>query len=134
MDVSAPAPAFTCPGCGSAMKLGERALLRKFGEVWRLRRSQKEEPAGEGGRIDLDEMEIGADLLARVPRSLALAYACVPVRFENDVLTVAVKEPLQEGTLEDLAFLLGCKVQGAAVPAAALDRALRRFYGAEGPA
>lgn len=127
VDVMAVAMAAACPECGNEAKLAARALLRRLAEVWRLRCSD----AGlhdEPGLVNIEEMDIGEELLARLPRSLALAYRCVPIRFENGILTVAMSDAGRAGALEDLSLILGIPVRSALVQEAALEKALRKFY------
>jgi type IV pilus assembly protein PilB len=78
--------------------------------------------------IDLDGMDIGADLLERVSPSVATVYKVVPVKFENGALTVAMADPLNVKVLDDLRFLLGHDVVGAVSNEAAVSRALDKYY------
>ncbi len=136
IDVLASRMALVCPGCGAVPKVSDRALLRKLVEVHRFRRESHGRPADRGDstlRVNLAEMEIATDLVAKVPGSIALAYRCVPIRFEKDVLTVVLPEPVREAVLDDLALVLKCEVQGAAARPADVQELLDRYYGtAEG--
>ena len=135
-DLLAPGASLHCSGCGAAPKKRDRDLLARLAEVYRMRArpsSARERHTESQGRVNLDEMEIERHLIWRVPVSIAHAYCCVPIRFENDVLTVALGEPVREGVLEDLSFVLKCPVHGAASPRAAVERAIRRWYGQDAP-
>ncbi|HDM37701.1 MAG TPA: type II secretion system protein GspE, partial [Candidatus Omnitrophica bacterium] len=44
--------------------------------------------------IDLSKMEIPDEVIKQVPASLAKVYNVIPIKFENDVLTVALSDPL----------------------------------------
>ncbi len=131
VDVLAERGALLCPGCAAAPKQRDGNLLGKLAEVWRLRRHAgpaRRAREDDTGRVNLLEMEIDAELAARVPASVAVAYCCVPIRFENDILTVAIAEPVRDGVLDDLRDMLGCTVQGAASPRDAVLRAISRAY------
>jgi len=78
--------------------------------------------------VDLDRLEIPEDLIARVAPSIATVYRVVPVKFGNNNLTVAMADPLNVKTLDDLRFLLDCEVQGAVSNEAAVARALDKYY------
>ncbi len=143
VDVMAARISLHCSGCAAVPKQRDDKLLRRLAEVYRLRLSPPAAAGARGpgscadledasGRVNLDDMELGSSLVALVPASVALAYCCVPIRYENGVLTVAIAEPVREGVLEDIAFLLRSTVQGAASPRAAVEQAIRRCYGAEG--
>jgi hypothetical protein len=132
VDVLASKMALVCPGCGATPKVRDQALLRKVAEVRRLRRQPDRKPGGESDsslRVNLAEMEIAPGLIARVPGSIALAYRCVPIRFEKGVLTVVLPEPTRDAVLEDLAFVLKCEVQGAAARPVDVEKLLSRYYG-----
>jgi hypothetical protein len=134
VDVAAPRPSLVCSVCGAAPKVRDREMLAKVAAVWRLRLCEKREVERPDPTplVNLDEMDLAPGLARRVPKSLALAYGCVPIRFENDILTVVMADQIQRGVLEDLAFVLRCVVQGAAAPRLAVERALERCYGSTG--
>ncbi len=136
IDVLASRMALVCPGCGAVPKVSDRTLLRKVVEVHRFRGESHGKPPDRSDtslRVNLAEMEIAPELVAKVPGSIALAYRCVPIRFENDVLTVVLPEPVREAVLDDLSLVLKCDVQGAAARPADVQRLLDRYYGtAEG--
>jgi Zn finger protein HypA/HybF involved in hydrogenase expression len=135
VDVLSQKMALVCPDCGTLPKVRDRALLRKVAEVHRLRRQSHGKPIKSDSslRVNLAEMEIDPGLIERVPGSIALAYRCVPIRFEHGALTVVLPEPTREAVLEDLALVLKCAVQGAAAPRGEVEKLLSRYYGqAEG--
>ena len=78
--------------------------------------------------VDLDTVEIGPDLIARVSPSIATVYKVVPVRFENGILTLALADPLNVKVLDDLRFLLDCEIVGAVSNEEAVARALDKHY------
>src|SRR5437763_626382 len=43
--------------------------------------------------VDLDEIEIDHVVINKVPVNLAKSYNVIPIKFENGVLTVAMKDP-----------------------------------------
>jgi len=78
--------------------------------------------------VDLDQLEIPEDLVARVAPSIATVYRVVPIKFDKNTLTVAMADPLNVKTLDDLRFLLDCEVQGAVSNEAAVARSLDKYY------
>ena len=78
--------------------------------------------------IDLDSIEIPPDVIDRVSLSIAEVYRIAPVKFENDVLTVAMADPLAVQALDDLRFMLNCEVEGAVSSEAAVERAIQKYY------
>jgi len=49
--------------------------------------------------VDLDALDVPEDLLARVSPSIASVYRVIPIRFENNVLVVAMADPLNEAAV-----------------------------------
>jgi type IV pilus assembly protein PilB len=81
--------------------------------------------------VNLEQEEIPEDVIGRVSASVAQVYRIVPVRFRNDVLTVALADPTHLKALDDLRFLLDCDVRGAVAPEGAVDQAIQRYYSAQ---
>jgi type IV pilus assembly protein PilB len=78
--------------------------------------------------VDLDSTDIPDEIIARVTPSVATVYRVVPAAFENGVLTIAMADPLNVKTLDDLRFLLDADIQGAVSDEGAVARALDRYY------
>jgi type IV pilus assembly protein PilB len=78
--------------------------------------------------VELDNLEIPAEVISRVSPSVAQVYRVVPVRFRDGVLTVALADPTHLKTLDDLRFLLNCEVRGAVATPASVDRAMQTYY------
>jgi len=79
--------------------------------------------------VDLDQLDtIPADVLDRVSPSLAKIYRIVPIKYENDVLTVAMADPLNVNALDDLRLMLSTEVAGAVSTESAVDNAIDKFY------
>ncbi len=78
--------------------------------------------------VDLDVLEIPDEVIARVSPSIASVYRVVPTKFENNILTVAMADPLNVKTLDDLRFLLDCETHGAVSNEPSVARALDRYY------
>ncbi|MBS3763983.1 MAG: Flp pilus assembly complex ATPase component TadA [Planctomycetes bacterium] len=81
--------------------------------------------------VDLEAIEIPNDVINRVSSAIAHSYRIVPIRFENGVLTVALADPTNLKTLDDLRFLLNCEIAGAASNEKAVNMALDNYYSAE---
>lgn len=64
-------------------------------------------------RVDVLKLQIPDEVLHKVPADVAQFYNVVPVRFRDNVLTVAMADPLNISQLDDLKRILGCEVQGA---------------------
>ena len=83
-------------------------------------------------RIELTKLKVREEVLRRVPPDVAKFYSIMPVREENGVLTVAMADPLNLGTLDDLRQILVCEVQGAVSNQQDVNEALKENYSYEG--
>jgi len=78
---------------------------------------------------NLIDMDIPEDVIKQVPPSLAQVYNVVPIKFENNVITVALSDPLNINVLDDLRFVLNCEVQGAIATEEDINKAIEKYYG-----
>ena len=81
--------------------------------------------------VDLEHMEVKDDIIKKLSPSMANIYRIVPIAFENNVLTVAMADPMNVNALDDLRFLLNCEVQGAVAAEKAVVDAIEHYYGSE---
>ena len=83
--------------------------------------------------INLDNIDVPADVVDHVSLSIAEVYKIAPVAYEpeSDTLTVAMADPLGVQVLDDLKFMLNCNVRGAVSTEAAVERAIQKYYGGQ---
>lgn len=82
--------------------------------------------------VNMKYVEIPDDVLKRVSSSFARAYEIIPIRFEDNTLTVALSDPLNPTILDDLHFMLGTNVKGAISNKEDIMEAITKFYGTSG--
>jgi type IV pilus assembly protein PilB len=78
---------------------------------------------------NLADMDIPEEVIKELPASLAQVYNVIPVKFENNILTVALSDPLNINVLDDLRFVLNCEVQGAIATEEDINKAIEKYYG-----
>jgi type IV pilus assembly protein PilB len=78
--------------------------------------------------VDLDAANIPPELIELVSKSVAAVYRVFPVKLDGGTLTVAMADPLNVSTLDDLRFLLNCEVRGAVSNDDAVTRAIDKHY------
>ncbi len=78
--------------------------------------------------VNLDEIKIPKEVVDKVSPTMAKVYKVIPIKFENNVLTVAMADPLNVSVLDDLRFMLGCELQGAVSNEDAVTRAIEQYY------
>ncbi len=81
--------------------------------------------------VDLDNLEIQRNVIDKISASVAKIYNIIPVRFENNTLTIAIADPLNINIMDDLQFMLDCKVKSVVAKEDSIIRALQKYYGTE---
>ncbi|MEK7484833.1 MAG: ATPase, T2SS/T4P/T4SS family [Planctomycetota bacterium] len=79
--------------------------------------------------VNLDEVSVSEDVLKMVDAQKCNVYRICPISFEKGVLTVAMADPMNVNTLEELTFILGMKVQGCVSNEEQVSHAIERYYG-----
>ena len=79
--------------------------------------------------LSLRGVEVDPALLERVPAKFASQYGLLPVGFENGSLRVAVADPFDVRSLDELKLLLGCEIMPVWASARDIQEAIQRHYG-----
>ena len=81
--------------------------------------------------VDIDHLEIPPEVIARASSSVVQIYRIIPISYEDNMLTVAMADPLNVNALDDLKFMLQCDVKGVVAEPEAVDQAIERYYSTE---
>jgi len=65
--------------------------------------------------VQLDNVSVPPELIKLVSREVVYKYKVLPVKYENDILTVALSDPLALDVIENLRFEINCEVDGVVV-------------------
>ncbi len=79
-------------------------------------------------QVNLDETEIPPEVTNIIDPLTARTYRVVPIAFKDNRMTVAMGDPENFRTLDDLHFLLGYEMAGAVADPGAIQRALDKYY------
>ncbi len=79
--------------------------------------------------ITLTGLDIPREVLDMVPGDVAQRYKVVPVFKHDNVLTVALGDPLDVDTLDGLRYVLKCNVEGVVAPPEEIEKAIANYYG-----
>jgi len=79
--------------------------------------------------ISLTGLDIEREVLDMVPGDVAQRYKVVPVFKHENVLTVAIGDPLDVDTLDGLRYVLKCNVEGVVAPPEEIEKAIANYYG-----
>lgn len=78
--------------------------------------------------VSFDNIEIPPDILKLVSLETARKYNIIPIELKNKVLTIAISDPLDLNTLDDLGFRLGLIIKPVLAIDSIINNAISRFY------
>ncbi|MFW5934018.1 MAG: ATPase, T2SS/T4P/T4SS family, partial [Actinomycetota bacterium] len=78
--------------------------------------------------VDEDNVKVDPYAVSLVPEATALRYHAMPIRVEDEVLVVAMKDPRHVFALDDIRLITGKEIQPAVATEETLSRLLNRFY------
>lgn len=84
--------------------------------------------------IDLDNTSIPIEMLSLIPKNIAKKLMVIPVKLVGDELHVAMTDPLNFITIEELQAVTHKKVIPVIASATAMERSVVNFYSNEGAA
>ncbi len=79
--------------------------------------------------LKLKKLVLDESIIQKVPVKFASHYKIMPVFFNDHVLTVAMADPLDIRTIDDIKLLLGIEVKGVLASEIDILEAIHRFYG-----
>ena len=81
--------------------------------------------------VDLTEVQIPAPILQLIPSGLARLYRVLPIGLTGNILRVALADPLDPHTAENLRFALGKGVEVVVAPTDQIEERVKEHYGAD---
>jgi type IV pilus assembly protein PilB len=81
--------------------------------------------------VDLRNFEPPQDVLKLMPAGTAQLHRAFPLGFDDHILQVALADPLNQQTLEDLRFGIGKDVHPVVAPIGQIDDLIRKYYGSD---
>jgi len=79
--------------------------------------------------VKIKDLNIQPEVISKVPAKFAIHYKLMPVRMEGNEITLAVTDPLDVHTFDDLKLLLGFEVKPALAGEKDILEAIHRYYG-----
>ena len=79
--------------------------------------------------IKLKDRDIEPLIIQRVPAKFASHYKIMSIEFKDNILTIAMVDPLDIRVLDDLRLLLGLEVRGVLASELEIQEAIRKYYG-----
>ncbi|MBW1773756.1 MAG: Flp pilus assembly complex ATPase component TadA [Deltaproteobacteria bacterium] len=63
--------------------------------------------------VDLSQHEVQGDIIGAIPEEVSRKFLCVPISLKNNILDVAMADPLDLNMMKDLQFITGYNIQPA---------------------
>ncbi len=82
--------------------------------------------------VHLRDMQISDEVISAVPRHVAKKYRVIPVQKTGNSITIAIADPSDLGTLDDLTHLLRAEVTPQVASEDDIESALTKYYGGSG--
>jgi len=79
--------------------------------------------------IKLKNLDIDSLIIQKVPAKFASHYKIIPVEFKDNYLIIAMADPLDIRTLDDIRLLLGIEVKGVLASESEIQEAIHKYYG-----
>jgi len=77
----------------------------------------------------LKDIPVPAEVIKAVPAKFALHYKFMPIKIVDNVLTIAISDPLALWPMEDLKLQLGFDIERVLAPEKEIVSSIRRYYG-----
>jgi type IV pilus assembly protein PilB len=81
--------------------------------------------------IDLTERDIAPEILHLIPSGLARLHGALPIEMSGSTLRVALVDPFDLLTAEDLRFALGKDIQVVVSPPEQIEELIKQYYGTD---
>jgi type II secretion system protein E len=79
--------------------------------------------------LKLKDKKIDPSVIRKVSAKFASHYKIIPLDFKDNVMTIAMTDPLDVRTVDDLNLILGFDVKGVLASEAEIQDAIRKYYG-----
>src|SRR5213593_2126901 len=81
--------------------------------------------------VELSEREIEPEILRLIPSGLARLHGALPVELSGNTLRIALSDPFDLHTAEDLRFALGKDIQVVVSPPDQIEEQIKQYYGSD---
>jgi len=81
--------------------------------------------------VNLSDRELTPEILQTIPASTARMYQCIPVEVSGSTVQVALAEPLNPSTIDELAYIVRKDIQLVVADPTAIEKLIEKHYGDE---
>ncbi|MBW1768408.1 MAG: Flp pilus assembly complex ATPase component TadA [Deltaproteobacteria bacterium] len=81
--------------------------------------------------IDLSEYQTQRDIIESIPHEVSRQFVCMPIALKDNILDVAMADPLDLNLIKDLQFITGYSIQPTISTSSQIFDALQKHYNPE---
>ena len=78
--------------------------------------------------VNLNEMDVPANIISLVPEEMATKYGVVPVQKEDRLIHIVIGDPKNVFVVDAIKFLTGCNVRVWMAPESQIKKAIEKYY------
>ena len=79
--------------------------------------------------VDLSQRELTPEILSAIPADAARMYKCLPVAVTDSTVHIALADPLDPTTVDQLAYVIRKEIVPVVADPVAIETAVGRYYG-----
>ena len=81
--------------------------------------------------VELEQFSVSAEVLDKIPGSIARLYNILPLSFEAGTLIVATSDPFNFSIIDDLRFMFNCNIKAKIATRPSIAEAIKKYYGSD---
>lgn len=79
--------------------------------------------------VDLSQHEVQGGIIEAIPEEVSRKFSCVPIALKNNILDVAMADPLDLNMMKDLQFITGYNIQPAiSTPSQIMELLMKHYH------
>ena len=81
--------------------------------------------------VEIRDQDLSSEVISALPATAARMHQCVPVAVFDGTVRVALADPLNPSTVDELAYVTGREIQLVVADPASIEKAINKHYGNE---
>ncbi len=81
--------------------------------------------------VEIHDQDLTSEVIGAVPATAARMHQCIPVGVYDSTVRVALADPLNPSTVDELAYVTGREIQLVVADPASIEKAINKHYGDE---
>ena len=78
--------------------------------------------------VDLSDYELSSNIIESIPQEVSRKFICIPITLKDNVLDVAMADPLDLNMIKDIQFITGYNIQPTISTSSQIIDALQKHY------